>query len=182
MRQKLRIDSQAILADIRSGMGDVPIMEKYGLSPRLYRRILETLRANRSATFADIEGRMKACGMRKNGEEKRSATRNYILYEMPVYNANEPESIGTLNDISEAGLQVSGMDVEVDDLVTLMIRSDGFHVHSPFTLDAICRWVDGKKDTGVLMAGFEITCILGRGDRELQKLVDELAVPDSPRS
>jgi hypothetical protein len=124
---------------------------------------------------------MQACGMTAEVNEKRAATRNYILYEMPVYNANEPEVIGTLNDISEVGLQVSGMDVEVDDLVTLLIRSDGYDVHSPFTLDAICRWVDREKNTGALTAGFEISCILGHGGRELRKLVEELAVADSPR-
>lgn len=179
MRQKLRIDSQAILQDIRSGLGDVPIMEKHGLSPRLYRRILETLRANRSATFADVESRMQACTMQLKGNEKRATIRNYILYQMTVCNANEPGITGILNDISEAGLQVSGMDVQVDDLVTLMIGSDGFNVHSPFILAAICRWVDRKKNSRALTAGFEITSILGHGERELRKLVDALALSDS---
>ena len=182
MTKRLRIDAQAILADIRSGLGDVPIMEKYDLSPSLYRKILETLRSKGVATFADLRDRMKAVAVPTEDNEKRAARRNYILYDMPVYNANEPGAIGTLNDISDVGLQVSGMDVEVNDLVTLLIRSDGFDVHSPFTLDAICRWVDREMDTGRPTAGFEIMSILGRDERELRKLVEELAVPDSARS
>ena len=179
MRKRPKIDRALILEDIRSGMGDVPIMEKHQLSPRLYTRILETLRSSGVMNSEEVLDRMRSCKEPCTDGEKRSALRHYILYHMSVFNANDPQSKGGLNDISLIGLQVSGIEVEVDELVTLLIRSDGFEVHAPFALDAICRWVRTGEDTGEGVAGFEITSVLGQGELELRKLVNALAVPDT---
>lgn len=178
MRKKPKIDRELILADIRTGMGDIPIMEKYQLSPRLYSKILESLRTRGDINREQVQDRIRSCGVSTSGGEKRAAPRNYTLYTVSVYDANNPQSTGSLNDISSSGLQVSGIDVEVDELVTLLIPSAGFEVHSPFALDAICRWVRTEDGTGKGVAGFEIASVLGKGERELEKLVNELTVAD----
>jgi hypothetical protein len=40
---KKQIDVALVIKDINMGLGDVPIMEKYGLTPSEYVRVLEKL-------------------------------------------------------------------------------------------------------------------------------------------
>lgn len=173
-----RIDVDKILGDIHAGMGDVPIMEKYGLSPRLYGRILDRLRNAGAISSDHLAGRLSASDSPSDNSEKRAQKRNYVLYPIAVYDANNPVNYGALNDITETGFQVQGMNVEVDEIGTYMIRSDALAVHSPFTLDAICRWVRMDEETRQLISGFEIAAIPREGQKELSRLIELVSVTD----
>jgi hypothetical protein len=178
MHKPEKIDVGKILADIRAGMGDVPIMERYQLSPRLYGRILDRLRQTGVISSDHLAGRMSVGDTTSDDLEKRSHKRNYVLYPIAVYDANNPVNNGALNDITQTGFQVQGMNVEVDEIGTYMIRSDALAVHSPFTLDAICRWVQMDQETNQLIAGFEISAIPQEGQEELSRLIELVSVTE----
>lgn len=175
---KPKVNAATILKDIRSGMGDIPIMEKYGISPRLYSRILETLKRSGALSLTDLAGRLPTETTTPEGSSKRERKRHCLLYPISVHDANDPRNQGTLNDISEAGFKVAGLNVDVDEIGTYLIGANARALHSPVTVDAICRWVTTEEDTGDRLAGFEISNVLGDGQRDLDRLITELSVPD----
>ena len=50
---KRALPIRRIIAEIRAGVGDVPIMERFGLSPEEYIEILEDLKGKRIRLPAD---------------------------------------------------------------------------------------------------------------------------------
>jgi hypothetical protein len=176
--QREKIDVERILADILGGLGDVPIMEKYDLSPTLYGSIIDRLRRAGKIKANHLAGRMHRAQKVDQDVEKRAHKRNYVLYPVTVHDANHPSNTGVLNDITRTGFQVQGLEVEVDEIGTYTIRSDALAVHEPFMLDAICRWQTTDEQTGQRIAGFEISAIRGHGKRDLDRLIDLVAVTE----
>ncbi|MBM3299863.1 MAG: PilZ domain-containing protein [Deltaproteobacteria bacterium] len=158
-------------------MGDIPIMEKYGISPGLYSTIFERLRSPQVLIEEDLAGRMQRAEAREQDLDKREHKRSYLLYAIPVCEAHDPNNKGLLIDISETGFQVAGMKVEEDEIGTFLIRSDALARHSVLAVDAICRWVH-RDEHGNTVAGFEIASVLDRGEEELRKLIAELSVAE----
>ena len=90
---------------------------------------------------------------------------------MPVYDTSDLHAEGFLEDVSESGIRVVGMNVSEGDERTLMIRSDEFVDVYPFVFDATCRWRETADQTGDVVAGFEITNISDGSRGELRKLI-----------
>jgi len=170
-------DVSSILHDIRAGMGDVPIMEKYGLSPRLYSLILERLRGNRELSEEDLAGRIQLPEAEVSEPDRRDRRRAYLLYAIPVCSAYDPANQGLLNDISRTGFQVTGMNVEVDEIGSYVIRSDVLYRHRVITVDAICRWT-ARDSAGDTVSGFEISTMDAQSQEDLGTLIQELSVSE----
>jgi len=179
MPKRNRTNGRRILADIRSGMGDIPIMERHGLSPRLYSLILDNLRRSGSIGDDEAESRIASCGGLAGQRERRRFERHHLLYRVPVHSSHDPDVRGTLDDISENGLRVSGIEAEVDELVSFLIFGEAFLVHPSFGLDAICRWSRQASPSTPCVAGFEITDISRECLDALKHLVTTLAVEAS---
>ncbi len=82
-----------------------------------------------------------------------------------------------MNDISEKGLQVGGLEFTVGETKSLLIRADEFADIYPFVFDATCRWITKEESTDDFTAGLEITSISDRGLEELRNLLALLAYP-----
>ena len=77
-------------------------------------------------------------------------------------------------DITEKGLQLTGLLAEVGQYRSLLIRADEFHDIFPFAFDALCKWVEYEDgENGV---GFEIVDISETGLNELRKLIRLLTI------
>jgi hypothetical protein len=176
------INTKAIIDDIKSGLGDIPIMEKYQLSPAEYLRVLDKLAAVRAITETTTRERKRALKASPPTEplSKRRLQRNYALFTIAIHDADDLAVTGTLNDITEKGLQVSGMPAQIEGIRTFLVRSDIFTVSPPLLLTAVCKWtVPGDQDRD-LVAGFEITGISRHDLQGLRRLIEELTI--SPRS
>lgn len=173
------IPTKEIMDDIRSGMGDVPIMEKHQISPAEYQAILRKLREVRALSRQEVSSRMAAMPAGTEGPQMRSVPRNYMFFTIPIYDANDPKVVGVVNDLTEKGLQVSGIPAQVDEPKTFLIRPDVFPVDMPMAFDATCRWVNVDGNTGHYVAGFEITHIQKRHLTTLRKLISEITFQEN---
>jgi hypothetical protein len=82
---------------------------------------------------------------------------------------------GTVVDISETGLQVSGIPTNVGDTKNLLVQADYFLDVYPFVFEGKCKWTS-KAEDGNLLSGFEITSITEGELEELRKITNLLAL------
>lgn len=176
-----KIDIEEISRDVRSGLGDVPIMEKYHLDPGEYRWLLEKLKELAAIDSVDFHNRMLARRSQEDKVQKRAIPRNYLLYNIPVYDMTDLSIYGVVTDLTKEGLQIVGIKVETDENRTLLIRTDLFPQTISFGFEAVCRWTRMDRVSGEPSAGFEITTISRAALRELTKIISVLAISEVGR-
>jgi uncharacterized protein (DUF433 family) len=159
-----------ILADIRSGMSRSDLLEKYTLTDKTLRQVVQKLLA--------AEGKRSAFDGPETVIEEPSdflATAEFVRHEvdfdLPVYDAYRPEIVGKLRDVSEEGMSVTGIEANRGDIKTLVVLADELGQFSSFEFQGYCRWAFTGSVDGVCLAGFAIEKISRSDARELQKLV-----------
>jgi hypothetical protein len=156
---KRKIDASRIVADLEAGMGDIPVMEKYQISPSELMSILEGLKDTKISSRFKITDRIEA--LRSKAEvQNRVRPRSYLLYDLPIYEAHGSEIVGTVVDITEEGVQVAGIKASVNETRSFLIDSTRtVTLKTPLMFEAICRWAKQEGPDGLPEAGFEITNI-----------------------
>ena len=84
---------------------------------------------------------------------------------------------GTVVDISEIGIQISGIPAKVGDTKEFLVQADYFADVYPFIFEAKCKW-SSKTEDGHLFSGFEITSIPEGALEELRKLTRMLTISE----
>ncbi len=153
-----------LVKDIQRGMEEVPLMEKYELTAEELGFVYENLLDGRIPSFEDVVADV----------QKRLSPRTYIFFAMPIYDANDPEIRGVVNDISHQGLQIAGIDTEVGQTRSFVMHHELFPPDRPLTFEAVCRWTAQDETDWDCISGFAITRISEAGTAQLQDLLDEL--------
>jgi len=171
----VKLYAKSILHDIQEGLGDVPIMEKYQITPSQYMSVLEQ--------FKDIEiarrrHALVAHTMTHALSQLRALPRCYIFRELCVFDTNAPGREGKVNDMTESGLQVAGIVSEIGQIRTLTIVSDHAETRTKISFDGVCRWIRSEDDYGEFVAGFEITRISDDALHNVKRLIQELTLCD----
>ncbi len=174
MAVEREIRAKEIVRDIISGIGDNELMHKYRLTFRglqsVYRRLVDANLVDE----AFLEGRI----IPQLNTETTIITRlprKEIYLPLPVQDVDNPGVPGIVTNLTDRGLGVKGLRVEVDEVKRLVTRPDKFFQLSPFTFTAKCRWVNPSDHEQEIRAGFEIIYI---AHVELQKLRDLMETLD----
>jgi len=182
---KKTIKSSKITADIRAGITDSQMMEKYGLTATGLDTVFKQLVAAGVISAGEIERESRpdthdqdrAQEQQQEDETvKRELPRNYMVVSVPIYEANNLLNEGTIIDISEKGLKIQGIKTVEGQKNGLLVQGDEFHDVYPFVFDAVCRWTQTDKSTGDTVAGYQITGITDQGLQELRKLIAALSI------
>lgn len=171
-----KIDLEELSQDVRSGLGDVPIMEKYHLDPGEYKWLLEKLKELSAIDSGEFHHRMLVREGDRDKIQKRAIPRNYLLYNIPIYDMANLSVHGVVTDLTKEGLQVLGIEAQVDEVRTFLVRSDLFKETTSFGFEAVCKWRETDIVSGRPFGGFEITSISRAALRELTKITNVLAV------
>lgn len=175
-----RIKLGDIVKDIKLGLGDVPVMEKYDLRPADYLKILEKLRKAQTVPEAELDDRISEWKSREGKKDDlREGPRCYLIVTVKVSDAKDHNIQGQLLDLSEKGCRLAGVPCAVGQTRKLRLEvevSEGQFLGCKFT--AQCRW-EKKDDTdGSCLTGFEITHILPSDAENLQQISKLLAICD----
>jgi Mor family transcriptional regulator len=165
-----RLNLLQFLADIRAGMSNPDIMEKYKLSEDMLRQVSKKLLDARMTRSVE-EGPVTTIEERPDFLATREFVRHEVDFELPVYEAGRPELHGLVRDVSEEGVGVAGIEAKVGDLKTLVILGDEFGEFSSFEFEAYCRWCYADKADGTCLAGFAISKISKNDLQQLKMLV-----------
>ncbi len=87
--------------------------------------------------------------------ERRRWPRNYLTFSVPVYEAGVPQNRGLIEDITERGIGVTGIQAGVHETKALVIQSGQV---AEVSFEAICCW-SARGEDGGYKSGFEITRI-----------------------
>jgi hypothetical protein len=171
---KAEIPIDKIMADLKSGFGDIVIMEKYQISPAVLMKIKQGVRDfSTEPSHEGILVRAKA-----DDTHKRVIPRNHAYYRIQTRDLDNAENVGVINDITKRGLQLQGIAAKAGEKKTLLVLADSYRVHSPFVFEAVCRWAAVDTE-GESIAGFSITNISGPDLQELRKLIAELTAEET---
>jgi hypothetical protein len=168
--EKRSIKAREIIRDVRSGLTDTELMNKYRLSTGRLKYVLDRLVEAKALETSELQSRISLAQESTATRAVRARTRSYLLFSIPVYDTENLQVEGWLVDIEEKGLQISGIQADVGEVKSLLIRSDEFVDVYPFGIDAECRWVEPDETEGSVRAGFEIVSITKWAMEELQKL------------
>lgn len=169
-----------VLQDLRTGMADTALMAKYQLSytelRALYYQLFVSGRLLQQPPAEGIllrpECRPKKIEVLELSSSRREIDRYRLYFDIPVYERERPEVVGSLCDITESGLGVAGVEAEPDELKILVVEGDTFCDVAPFEVEARCCWIEKDDETEEVRAGFEITDISVYDRKQLDKLID----------
>jgi len=168
-----------VLRDLRAGMDDTALMDKYQLSymelRTLYHELFNAGRLLPSQPNGDLpereESRPRRIEVLELASSRRELDRYRLYFDISVYELDRPEVVGTVCDVTENGLGLVGVAAEVDEVKTLVVEGDTFCDVAPFEVQARCCWTEKDHETDEVRAGFVITDITTYDRRQLDKLI-----------
>ncbi len=170
-KQKPVISAKEAVAAIRSGVDDLALMRKYGISAKglasLFRKLLDSGRITPEEMYANV-GRSAGSG---TYELVREWPRHYITVPLPVFEIDRPDDKYLLRDITEKGIGITGIDVKAGDSKTFIIPADAPAKTENIWLEATCIETDENYADGLQRAGFQITRISEESLLSLKELV-----------
>ncbi|MFC1834588.1 PilZ domain-containing protein, partial [Thermodesulfobacteriota bacterium] len=171
MISKKKIRASDFASDIRSGLRDSRLMEKYGLSSKglqsAFRKLVEAGIMDES----ELRERSRAIEDTVDINEIRLLDRSYVAFQVTIRDADHPEIEGYLVDVTEQGLQVVGIETAANEKRRFMVPAEEFSNVAPFSFEAVCRWSRIQNEDGARVGGFQITEIEDSGKKELLKLI-----------
>jgi signal transduction histidine kinase/CheY-like chemotaxis protein len=161
MSTQRKVKAAEVIRDIRNGMSDPGLMEKYRLSAKglqnLFRQILDA----RILQPSELYGRSPSYDNWVLLENLRSIPRSPLNMPIPAHVLDHPELKGMVEEMNEKGLRIKGVAARIDETKTFVVPMDGASV----VLEAKCRWIASDDAPENLVAGFEIVNV-ARGDLE----------------
>lgn len=169
MQAKRKIEAKSLIDDIRAGLDNLDLMEKYGLSSKGLLSAFNKLITSQVVEEDELAGRIPVFDDTIDIDHAREFPRCYPALGLPIYENGNLEAEYHVVDLTEKGVQVVGIAAQVGDSKSLVIKADGIDERiKPCAFDAECRWVKVDYKKGSPVAGFEITHI---SDKDLQALL-----------
>jgi hypothetical protein len=179
MEPKRKIKAKDIVNDVRQGMNDAQLMDKHKLSPKGLQSVFKKLIEAKAIKPGEVFNRDPGPGDdTADVESVRLISRDFMEPLLPICDADDPKNMGTIEDITEKGLGIRGIQVQKGETKTLVFFSDRLFPVGPFSIQAQCRWVKNGNGNGQTESGFEITNISESGTQQLKKIIQWVALRD----
>ncbi|MEW6351694.1 MAG: PilZ domain-containing protein [Thermodesulfobacteriota bacterium] len=108
---------------------------------------------------------------------RRRFVRRFVLFKIPVYDADTRRFVGLVQDLSQGGVQLFGVKVPVGEEKKLIIQASQLLKHGGILrFDAVCRWSKREAPQGYYLSGFEITSVDEGTGEGLGKLIEEVTL------
>ena len=168
-----RIKGIVLLNDIRSGMADTELMEKYEISFQALQKAFQQLLDARVVTERELRQRSSSNAQTVSHDDTRRLPRNFVVFPIPIRDPLHPENKGTVRDITEGSIGTTGIKADLDEIIPFEILPSELVNVGPVLFDAKCQWI--KRDPkGVFVGGFEIIFITEESKKRLRKLIREV--------
>jgi hypothetical protein len=172
MKPKKQISAREITHDLHSDMSDQDLMVKYKLTSMGLQSVFKKLLAAGLIGENELRERMPSFQDTAELIQSRTTPRHYPLVRVPIFDLDDL-SIETYyaRDLSEKGVQVAGMSIEVGTQKTFVIQIEDFAEFLPFHFEAECKWNKPATDEAPMIAGFSIQNISDDALEELRKVL-----------
>ncbi len=176
---KRKISAKLMREDIRSGLSEVELMAKHGLSLKGLQTLFKELVHAKIVTHQYLCERFVSYRERTDQLRQRRAPRVGLSLRLPVCDVGST-SFGIVRDISETGLRVAGIKYQVGDVTTFQLPIDVFMNADPLLVIAKCRWVSEKgNQRRYFVAGFELVDLSPADRKVLKEFINLLLLSKS---
>ena len=174
-----RIVAKEVVEDLRSGMSEPALMEKYRLSAKSLQRLFERLVDSNVIGHAELYELSESYRAKTDGYKGRSYNRAYLTVPVPIIDTQTFAS-GLLRDISREGFRVVGIESNVGDVKTFEIPMDIFMQSDPLLVVGECRWVAKKgQEKQYIVAGYKMTNFTGSEETAVRRFISNLLFTES---
>jgi hypothetical protein len=180
MTKKRKISAKDIITDIREGLTDSELLDKYRLSIKGLQSIFRKLEAVKAIKPSELYGRLPSFDDTIDIEQVRRELREYLELSVPVYEMESPERIGSVRDISTKGIGARGIKASPGDVKILVVNPANMFSIDAFSFEAVCRWIRRDGPNRDYIGGFDISAISEENEKRLQGLVSKVSHRDSP--
>lgn len=171
MRRKRLISAEQVVRDVRAGITEQELQQKYNLPDHRVRKLFQRLVAAKAVTGSELAEMFPAYKETFASIVEREEPRVGLEVQFIVYDITT-SSLGLVRDISEKGLRVAGIDCQVGDERTFQLPVDTFMQADPLLVVARCKWVKNRgKTRRYVTAGFEIIGLSPHDAKELRNFV-----------
>jgi hypothetical protein len=179
VRRKRKISATQVVRDIRSGLTEEDLHDKYKIALHRVQKLFKRLVAAKVVTASELAVRFPSYKEAIAGINQSRNRRVPLPFEFIVYDITT-SSIGLLRDISETGIRVAGINCNQGDERTFQIPLDTFVGSDPLLAVAKCKWMKVRGRTiRYATAGFEIIDISDDDRMVLKTFVESLPIINS---
>jgi hypothetical protein len=150
------IHATQMLADLKAGLSEGELMNKYKLSPKRLQKLVEVLVKKNSKLHDELYSKSSVYRHITEYLASRRSKRVRVPIAIRVYDKAESQR-GFLRDLSTTGIRVAGIRSEVGQTKVLVLPLDELAESEPLEFSAVCRW---SKEKGIHkkypVSGFEI--------------------------
>lgn len=177
MRRKRRISARAVVTDLRAGITDHDLMEKYSLSSKGLQSLFRKLVAANWVEPSELKNRVPSLEDSVDLSPGRLA-RCYPLARVPIYDLDDLGVTYYASDLHERGVKVERMKAEVGETKDFLLNAAEFSDAHPFRFSAVCRWSKPATGSQPCFSGFEITQISEDDTQQLRSFLEHASIRD----
>ncbi len=173
MADKRKIKGQDVIRDIRSGMTDSQLMDKYELSLKGLLKVFDNLVDSGALRTEELYGRhpLRDDSVVIDLDALSFAPDNSLGCLIPICDETNPECRGAVCEIGENGLQVTGINATAGETRSFLIDARDFFAVEGFRFQAKCLWCKESSMDQSSLVGLEITGILPEDLKKLRLLL-----------
>ena len=119
-----------------------------------------------------LQGHNMSVDNSEGSESRRRFRQKYTMFKIPVYDAETKRFLGLVQELSEQGVQLLGINMDVDSIRTMIIQAADYVKGPPISFEAVCRWVQKEDPQGYYVSGFEIVNIKEETRKNLISLME----------
>ncbi|MFC1835451.1 hypothetical protein ACFL2Q_12065 [Thermodesulfobacteriota bacterium] len=177
MAKKRVLQAKDIIADIRSGMADADLMQKYRLTSKGLQSAFTKLLNNRLVTVEEIYGQHRSLeDDTVIVDDLRLLRRHYLAVAIPIYETAFPDQAGRLRDITERGIGISGIPARLGERKAFLIPAKDISGVESIEFEAECIWADPGTSREKWTAGFQVITITEEALQNLRELMQLLTL------
>jgi len=165
LRKQIRVSE--IVNDMRVGMSDSEMMDKYKLSSNGLASTFKKLLDSRAiSSFEFVQWSALFCE-RPEVKNIRVFPRDSLKLRLPIYEAGRSEMRGEVLNISDGGLAVRGLEAQVHETRSFVIPIK----EAPVLFKARCQWIRQEPVQGSSIGGFEVVSVVKGSWEKLLELI-----------
>jgi len=166
--------AKKVADDVRAGVTDSQLMEKYRLSLDGLHRAFKMLLDGGFIDKGAYHSRLPKANQAPFFIEKRQGVRRVPRFPVAVVDRADPTNVGRVKDVSGRGLAVIGMQASMGEDKSIAILGDDLGLVSPFEVRVECRWVSIGSGNTEPVAGFQIRAISERDLAWLREFLETI--------
>jgi hypothetical protein len=170
------IKAKDAVAAIRAGKDDLSMMRTFGISAKGLQSLFDKLVHAGLLTNEELQGRLQPSTHHGVIEDLSKLRRHYLAVSAPVYDPENPSSMGAIRDVTEKGIGIIGVKANVGDVKSLMIPTQAISSGENIWFEAVCLWSGQDEHNGEPVTAFQITKISEGSLKALRELIDALCL------